>query len=61
MNDRCQNQKWQECRSALKCKLWTLIDFTNIIESSSTNNIASRDVGITGALKLENCNCNKTK
>jgi hypothetical protein len=61
MDDRCQNQKWQDGRSTLKCKLWTLVDFTNIIEPSSTNNIASRELGITGALKFENCNCNKTK
>jgi hypothetical protein len=34
----------------------TLLDFTNIIESSSSNNMATREVGgITGALKFENC------
>jgi hypothetical protein len=33
----------------------TLVDFTNIIESSSTNNIVTRELGITGALKFENC------
>jgi hypothetical protein len=32
----------------------TVLDFTNIIETSGTNNI-TREVGITGALKFENC------
>jgi hypothetical protein len=38
----------------LKSKLSTLVDFTNI-EPSSTNNIATRELAITGALKFENC------
>jgi hypothetical protein len=29
--------------------------FTDIIELSSTNNIATRELGITGACKFENC------
>jgi hypothetical protein len=44
----------QDGRSNLKSKLSTLVDFTNI-EPSSTNNIATRELAITGALKFENC------
>jgi hypothetical protein len=32
-----------------------VVDFTNIIETSSINNITKREVGISGALKFENC------
>jgi hypothetical protein len=38
-----------------RSKLYTLLYFTNIIETPSTNNIATREVEITGALKFENC------
>jgi hypothetical protein len=38
----------------------TLVDFTNIIEPSSTNNISTRELGITGALKFENCHSTVT-
>jgi hypothetical protein len=48
------NRKYQDGRSNLKSKLSTLVDFTNI-EPSSTNNIATRELAITGALKFENC------
>jgi hypothetical protein len=47
----------------LKIKLKTLVDFTNIIEPSSTDNIVTRELAITGALKFENCkfkNCRFT-
>jgi hypothetical protein len=30
--------------------------YTNIIEPSSTNNIAARELQITGVLNFENCN-----
>jgi hypothetical protein len=39
------------------------VDFTNIIEPLNTNNIATRELGIVGALKFENCkfeNCHFT-
>jgi hypothetical protein len=51
--------------STLKTKFYTL-DFTNIIEPSSTDNIATRELGIIGAekfqnCKFDNCNCSKRK
>jgi hypothetical protein len=41
----------------------TRVGFTNIIEPSRTNNIATRELGITGVFKFENCkfvNCHFT-
>jgi hypothetical protein len=37
----------------------SVVDFTNIMKTSSTNNI-TREVRITVALKFENCNFNVT-
>jgi hypothetical protein len=45
----------------LKIKLKTSVDFTYIIEPSSTDNIVTRELA--GALKFENCkfkNCHFT-
>jgi hypothetical protein len=47
----------------LKSKLQIFVDLTDIIEPSSTNNTATRELEITGALKFENCkfdNCHFT-
>jgi hypothetical protein len=36
-------------------KLHSIVEFTNIIDTSSTNNITTGEAEITGALKFENC------
>jgi hypothetical protein len=35
----------------------SVVDFTNIMQTSSTNNV-TKEVGIIGVLKFENCNIN---
>jgi hypothetical protein len=56
---------WKFAESISDNYLDSVVDFTNFIETSCTNNI-TREVGITGALKFknckfENCNCRKRK
>jgi hypothetical protein len=52
-NDRCQNQKKQNGRSTLKSKVYTLVEFTNIIELEITDALKFQNG------KFENCNCSK--
>jgi hypothetical protein len=52
-DDRYQNQKSQDGRSTLKSKIYTLV--IHIIEPSSTNNVATKELRNYWCLKFENC------